>query len=132
MSGVILMPSIIQIYVEKMATKDNDFFDLLGQRVAHLRKASNLTQVQLSKLLGISQQHMGSFENGIRKIPASMLPKLAEIFAVPVDELLGIENTAAKRGPIPKLQQQIEKISALPKTKQRFVMEMLDTVINNK
>ena len=115
-----------------MATKDNDFFDLLGQRVAHLRKASNLTQVQLSKLLGISQQHMGSFENGIRKIPASMLPKLAEIFAVPVDELLGIENTAAKRGPIPKLQQQIEKISALPKTKQRFVMEMLDTVINNK
>ena len=108
MSGVILMPSIIQIYVEKMATKDNDFFDLLGQRVAHLRKASNLTQVQLSKLLGISQQHMGSFENGIRKIPASMLPKLAEIFAVPVDELLGIENTAAKRGPIPKLQQQIE------------------------
>lgn len=75
---------------------------------------------------------MGSFENGIRKIPASMLPKLAEIFAVPVDELLGIENTAAKRGPIPKLQQQIEKISALPKTKQRFVMEMLDTVINNK
>ena len=34
-----------------------------------------------------------------------------------------------KRGPAPKLLKQVEQISQLPKAKQKFVMEMLDTVI---
>jgi len=32
-------------------------------------------------------------------------------------------------GPAPKLQQQMERIQRLPKAKQRFVMEMIDTVL---
>jgi hypothetical protein len=35
----------------------------------------------------------------------------------------------AKRGPAPKPQQQIERIQQLPRSKQRFVIEMLDTVL---
>lgn len=34
-----------------------------------------------------------------------------------------------KRGPASKLQQQVEAIAMLPKAKQRFVVEMLDTVL---
>lgn len=34
-----------------------------------------------------------------------------------------------KRGPAPRLQQQLEQIGQRPKAKQRFVMEMLDAVI---
>jgi hypothetical protein len=33
------------------------------------------------------------------------------------------------RGPVPQLQQQIERIGQLPKAKQRFEMEMLETVL---
>jgi hypothetical protein len=43
--------------------------------------------------------------------------------------LLGTSNGKSKRGPTPKLQRQIEQLQRLPKTKQRFVMEMLDTVL---
>ncbi len=39
------------------------------------------------------------------------------------------EATPGKRGAAPKLQQQMERIQRLPKAKQRFVMEMLDTVL---
>jgi hypothetical protein len=39
------------------------------------------------------------------------------------------QTRASKRGPAPKLQQQIERITELPKFKQRFVSEMLDTVL---
>ncbi|MBV1911952.1 MAG: hypothetical protein KUG78_21865 [Kangiellaceae bacterium] len=46
-----------------------------------------------------------------------------------MDDLLGIENKTAKRGPLPKLQQQMQQLSGLPKTKQKFVSEMLDTVL---
>ncbi|MEA3174693.1 MAG: hypothetical protein QOF42_2104 [Gammaproteobacteria bacterium] len=34
-----------------------------------------------------------------------------------------------KRGPAPKLQQQIELIQQLPQAKQRFAIEMLDTAL---
>ena len=46
-----------------------------------------------------------------------------------MEALIGEEEKPAKRGPTPKLQQQMEKISQLPRTKQRFVIEMLDTVL---
>ncbi len=58
-----------------------------------------------------------------------MLPPLAQLFGVSVDELIGLKDSAAKRGPIPKLQRQIEQVALLPKAKQKFVSEMLDTVI---
>lgn len=48
---------------------------------------------------------------------------------MPVEELLGENAKPGKRGPAPKLQRQIEQLQRLPKTKQRFVMEMLDTVL---
>ena len=72
---------------------------------------------------------MAPFEKGIRKVPASMLPTLAQLFGISVDELIGLKDTAAKRGPMPKLQRQIEQVALLPKVKQKFVSEMLDTVI---
>lgn len=47
-----------------------------------------------------------------------------------MDELLGLKNGTGKRRPAPKLQQQqIERLSRLPKAKQKFVMEMLEGVL---
>jgi len=55
---------------------------------------------------------------------------LAEVLAVSAEELIGIAPVnGKKRGPAPKLLKQVEQISQLPKSKQRFVMDMLDTVI---
>lgn len=38
-------------------------------------------------------------------------------------------GTTRKRGPFPKLQQHMERISQLPKPRQRMVMEMLEAVL---
>ncbi len=37
-----------------------------------------------------------------------------------------------KRGPAPKIQQQLERINALPKAQQRFVMQMIETVLQQQ
>jgi hypothetical protein len=59
-----------------------------------------------------------------------MLPKLAHDLSVSLDELMGTdERQQRKPGPASKLQKQFDRISQLPKTKQRFVLEMLDMVI---
>ena len=114
---------------EVMTEDDKQFYKQLGRRVSTLRKEMHLTQVQLCKILGISQQLLANQESGQRRIPASMLPKLAKIFNVSFEELIGTKKTAAKRGPVSMLNRQVEQIRRLPRNKQKFVMEMLDTVI---
>lgn len=43
------------------------------------------------------------------------MPKLAPFFAVPTDVLLGVTSAhPGKRGPTPKLQRQLERLSRLP------------------
>ena len=113
-----------------MTQDEKEYFKVLGSRVAHLRKELGLTQIQLAETLGISQQMVASYEVGRRRIPVSMLPSLAQALKVQTDALLGNETkTRSKRGPASQLQRSIERISELPKPKQRFVMEMLETVL---
>lgn len=59
-------------------------------------------------------------------------PPLARAKSAHLQEMLSEEpaGSKGKRGPAPRLQQQLEQISQLPKAKQRFVMEMLETVIH--
>jgi transcriptional regulator with XRE-family HTH domain len=117
---------------EQMTNDDKEFFQVLGQRMAGYRKEINMTQVQLAKMLDVSQQVIAAYEAGRRKLPASLLPVLAKLFAVPLDELIGIKENNTKRGPASILQRQIEQVALLPRTKQKFVMEMLDTVLKQQ
>ncbi len=126
------MQSICTKWVETMATDDKEFCVALGQRIAQLRKDRGWTQQELAGKLGVAQQTLAHYEVARIRMPASTLPQLATLFATTVDELVGHaqqRHAAAKRGPLPKWQQQIEAIAQLPKTQQRFVTQMLDTVL---
>jgi transcriptional regulator with XRE-family HTH domain len=114
-----------------ISTDERDFFVAMGERIATLRRANNVTQVQLAETLGVSQQTLQSYEVGRRRIPVSALPVVASTLAVSLDELFGSEAKAArsKRGPSSKLAQQIEVVAQLPKAKQQFVSRMIETVI---
>ncbi len=123
------MGSIDQMWIEAMTQDSKKFFKELGVRVAALRKEQGLTQTQIAEMLGISQQLVASYEVGRRRIPVSALPTLARALAMPIETLLGVSNGTAKRGPTPKLQQQMARINQLPKAQQKFVMQMLETVL---
>jgi transcriptional regulator with XRE-family HTH domain len=113
-----------------MTQDEKLFFRQLGARIAELRKTHGLTQVQLAEALKLTQQMVASYEVGRRRVPVSLLPAVAHALAVSVEVLIGQKEAApGKRGPAPKLQQQMERIQRLPKAKQRFVMEMIDTVL---
>lgn len=113
-----------------MNTRDEQFFRELGARIALARKELQLTQQQLAEQLGIAQQTMAHYEGGRLKVSASLLPQLAQILNLSLDELLGLPTRRiAKRGPTSRLEQQIEAIRQMPMTKQKFVTEMLDNVI---
>ena len=112
-----------------VTASDRGFYRALGQRLAEARKACGLTQTQLAEQLGLAQQTLAHYEMGRLRVAVALLPPLAKALGVTVEDLIGEPTPAAKRGPAPKLQQQIERIQQLPRSKQLFVMQMLDTVI---
>lgn len=130
--AVSLLPSNLAMTI---STVERDFFIELGARIAALRKARNITQVQLAEKLGISQQTLQSYECGRRRVPVSAMPAVAQHLTVSLDELFDAPGQAAakrapaKRGPAPKWQQQIEQIATLPRAKQQVVMQMLDGLL---
>jgi len=124
-----LMPLPIDLF-GFMTSDDKQFFKILGARIARLRKEQGLSQQALADELGIAQQTLAHYEVGRARMPVSLLPALAQFFGIAVDELLGLKNGAGKRGPTPMLQRQIERLSRLPKTKQKVVMEMLEGVLS--
>ena len=87
--------------------------------------------MQLAEALGVSQQAVTAYESGQRRVPISLLPTLAHTLGTTLDALIGApaSRRAGKRGPAPKLQQQLEQVSRLPKAQQKFVSQMLDTVL---
>ena len=94
-----------------------------------LRKAQGFTQQQLAEALGLSQQMIASYEVGRRRVPISMLPALGIALAATMENLVAQPTKPGKRGPAPKLQQQMERISQLPRPKQRFVLEVLEAAL---
>ena len=113
-----------------MTHDEKSFFKQLGARIATLRKVQNMTQAQFAELLDLTQQMVASYEVGRRRVPVSLLPQIAATLTVSLEDLIGKNSASpAKRGPAPKLQQQIERIQQLPRAQQKFVMQMLDTVL---
>lgn len=54
------------------------------------RKAKGMTQAEVAKVIGITQNGYSYWENGKAKIDKDQLIKLAEIFEVTTDYLLGV------------------------------------------
>lgn len=63
----------------------------LGKRIMQQRKKLGLTQDQLAERLGVTAQAVSKWENDQSCPDITTLPKLAEIFGVTTDELLGRE-----------------------------------------
>lgn len=117
-----------------MNTRDEHFFKELGARIAQARKEHGLTQNELAEQLGVAQQTLAHYEVGRARMPASMLPTVARLLTLSLDELMGqsVARCAVrgtKRSPVSRLQQQIDAVAQLPKTKQQFVSQILDTVL---
>ena len=112
-----------------MTQDEKEFFKAMGARIAQLRKDSSITQMQLAQVMEVSQQTVTSWEVGRRGVPVSAVPALARALGCTVETLVGEKAATVRRGPAPKLQQHMERINQLPKPQQRFVMQVLESVL---
>ena len=60
----------------------------LGNRIAELRRAKNITQDEMAEKLNVTAQAVSKWENDISCPDIMLLPKIAQMLSVTVDELL--------------------------------------------
>ncbi|WP_432408864.1 helix-turn-helix domain-containing protein [Wukongibacter sp. M2B1] len=63
-----------------------------NERLRELRKDSDMTQAQLGELLNISHSTINRYESGMHEPDINAINKLANIFEVTTDYLLGRTN----------------------------------------
>ena len=61
-------------------------------RLKELRSAKGKTQKEVAKILGISPQSLGYYENEVNKPDPEMLIKLADYYGCTIDYLVGRED----------------------------------------
>lgn len=69
------------------------------ENIRNLRIDNNLTQKQVAQHLGISQNTYSQYEIGVLNYPVDALIKLADLYGVSVDYLLG---RTTRKDPYPK------------------------------
>lgn len=64
----------------------------LGTKLKNLRIQSKLTQLQVAKRVGVSKSVISSYETTARCPSYEVLAKLAVLYGVTTDYLLGLDN----------------------------------------
>ena len=72
----------------------------LGDNIARLRKKTGLTQDALGSRLGVTAQAVSKWEREIACPDVMLLPALADLFGITLDELF--RGTAADKFPLAK------------------------------
>jgi DNA-binding XRE family transcriptional regulator len=109
------------------------YFRSLGKHIEVLRKEEGMTQAELARTLGVSQQTTFSWETGDRRINVLMLIKLARIFDTSVEELSGLKMPVRpQRRLSPAGVRHAERYQQLSKTQQRFVMKIIDVLLEQQ
>lgn len=62
----------------------------IGERIAYYRRLNAMTQEELAQLLNVSSQAVSKWEQKITSPDIMLLPELAELFKISIDELFGM------------------------------------------
>ncbi len=65
---------------------------MLGKRVKTLRQSLGLNQIEFGEKLNVTKQSVSNWENGNIQPSIDMLTKIATVFSVETDYLLGLDN----------------------------------------
>ena len=77
--------------------REEDFWKSLTDKMKFYRESAEIRQKDIAQKLGVSESTYRSYELGGRSIPFDLLVKLAQIYDVSVDMLIG--NTKADNEP---------------------------------
>lgn len=110
------------------------YFKALGAHITLMRKARGMTQAELARAVGVSQQAVFAYELGERRTSVLVLVKIAKAFLVPIEDMIGLARPVKQhtRRLSPRAERHARRLMDLPKTQQRFVIRIIDVLETGK
>ncbi len=127
------MPLTIIADMSRKNSADPDF----GQRLMALRKAHDLSQVQLAKAAGTTQRAISYYETGLGFPPAPLVARLARALRISSDELLGVKPQPREVSQFERLNsdphsrrlwKRFQQMASLPEKDQRAVIRLINSL----
>jgi len=106
--------------------------EIMGERIARLRKERGYTQAELAEKTGIIQALISDYERNKLRLHAEMVIRFAQALEVSTDELLGNNGTGKKDNSDKlslRLLRRSKRIEALPSSQQKTLLKTIDTFL---
>lgn len=100
----------------------------IGNKITELRKRKNWSQADLAKAIEASRDIIGKYERNENSPSIEMAIKLAQVFDVPVDYLLGEGKHASYNKDTVK---RLEDIEALDTSTKSVIYNIIDTFLRD-
>jgi transcriptional regulator with XRE-family HTH domain len=101
-----------------------------GARLAALRKAAGLSQKELAERLGVAPSNIGFWELHDKPPRSDLLPKLAKILGVSVEEILGTKaKPRPTGGPQGRARRVFDELSKLPRRQQSKIVDVVEALV---
>jgi transcriptional regulator with XRE-family HTH domain len=104
-----------------------------GKRLAAIRKARGMSQVEFARMLGVSQKTANYYERRTTNPSLELIERLSAALSVSTAELLGGERPARKTrerpGPPSQLERAVERVRKLPRGEQQRIVELIDDAV---
>ena len=102
----------------------------IGQRIAEARRRADISQRELARRLGVTQQTIATLERRTSTPRSATLLKIAEILGVSPNELLGVKDSGNGQGPARgRAQQTFRAVALLPRRQQAKILEVVDALL---
>jgi transcriptional regulator with XRE-family HTH domain len=99
----------------------------LAARIVKIRKEKGITQVELAKTLGVTQSMVSRIEQGELRLNGEVIIKLAKLYNVTTDELLGLKPVQNDQPAISRRWlRRFQKIEKLSKRDQDGLIQTVD------
>jgi transcriptional regulator with XRE-family HTH domain len=107
-------------------------------RLAELRKAVGLSQYELARYVGVPQPNIAFWEQSEKPPRSEVLPKMAEVLGVSVEDLLIVDagkassRKAAKSNgrPAGKVREVFDRVSKLPRRQQEHIVNWVSAYVS--
>jgi transcriptional regulator with XRE-family HTH domain len=108
------------------------YYEAVGRRITELRKKHGLTQRDLSRVLGVSQQTVFAYEIGARRILVLTLIKIADVLCVSLEQLANVGRELEPptfHGLTPLEMHLARRFQRLSKSQQRLLKRLVDALL---
>jgi transcriptional regulator with XRE-family HTH domain len=107
----------------------------IGQRLATLRKAKGLTQIDIAQTLGLAQGLISKYERGDLLMHGELIVQFANALGVSADDILGIQRKKSARPAVTAptvdktLARRLAQLQVLPRRDRDALLRTLDAFL---